>query len=61
MSEPLRPVALSTLRHNAFTLIGDDCFLLTAGTPERWNTMTAGWGGLGVLWRKPVVFVYVRP
>ena len=35
--------------------------LLTAGTEEHCNTMTVGWGGLGVLWRKPVVTLYVRP
>ena len=35
--------------------------LLTAGTKEHYNTMTVGWGGLGVLWRKPVVTLYVRP
>lgn len=23
--------------------------------------MTASWGGLGVLWRKPVATIYVRP
>jgi flavin reductase (DIM6/NTAB) family NADH-FMN oxidoreductase RutF len=28
---------------------------------ERWNTMTASWGGLGVLWNRPVSFVFVRP
>ena len=35
--------------------------LVTAGTAERCNTMTASWGGLGVLWGKPVATVYIRP
>ena len=35
--------------------------LVTAGTEERCNTMTIGWGGLGTLWNKPVCTVYVKP
>ena len=31
------------------------------GTPDHCNTMTASWGGLGVLWRKPMATIYVRP
>lgn len=34
--------------------------LLTAGTEERFNTMTISWGGLGTLWSRPVATVYVR-
>ena len=35
--------------------------LLTAGTLENFNTMTVSWGGMGTLWGKPVITVYVRP
>ena len=35
--------------------------LLTAGTPEKFNMMTIGWGGLGTVWGKPSATVYVRP
>ncbi len=49
------------LKENVFKLIDKDWMLVTAGTPERWNTMTASWGGLGVLWNKPVAFCFVRP
>ena len=34
--------------------------LLTAGSMEKFNTMTVSWGGLGTLWGKPVATVYVR-
>ena len=34
--------------------------LLTAGTPEDFNMMTISWGGMGTLWSRPVVTVYVR-
>jgi flavin reductase (DIM6/NTAB) family NADH-FMN oxidoreductase RutF len=49
------------LKDNVFKLIDLDWMLVTAGTPKRWNTMTASWGGLGVLWNRPVSFVFVRP
>ena len=35
--------------------------LLTAGTEKDFNTMTVSWGGMGTLWGKPVVTVYVKP
>ena len=35
--------------------------LVTAGEIESFNTMTASWGGFGILWNKPVVFCFVRP
>ena len=40
-----------TLPENVFSLIGDRWMLVTAGTPAHCNTMTASWGGLGVLWK----------
>jgi len=46
---------------NPFSLIGSDWMLITAGTRDAFNTMTASWGGLGVLWDKDVVFAFVRP
>ena len=44
-----------------FNLIGKQWMLVTAGNQERFNTMTASWGGIGWLWNKPVAFVFVRP
>ena len=50
----------------AFDKIGKEWMLITAsgkdenGVP-RTNTMTASWGGVGVLFNKPVVFCFVRP
>lgn len=41
--------------------IGERWMLITAGTPERCNTMTASWGGVGVLWGVPMATVYIRP
>lgn len=46
---------------NPFAMIGDQWMLITAGSAERCNTMTASWGGVGVLWQAPVATCYVRP
>ena len=51
----------NSLQENVFSLIGRDWMLITAGTAERCNTMTASWGGLGVLWGGPAATIYVRP
>jgi len=50
-----------TIQENVFSQIGDQWMLITAGAKERCNTMTASWGGLGVLWGKNVATVYIRP
>ena len=49
------------LQLNPAELIGKQWMLITAGTQESFNTMTASWGGLGFLWNRPVAFVFVRP
>jgi flavin reductase (DIM6/NTAB) family NADH-FMN oxidoreductase RutF len=45
--------------------IGDEWMLITAGNLREgkgnWNTMTASWGGLGVLWGRNVAFMFIRP
>jgi flavin reductase (DIM6/NTAB) family NADH-FMN oxidoreductase RutF len=56
-----RKIAYETLPDNPFRLVGTDWMLLTAGKPDDCNTMTASWGGMGVLWNKPVVFCFIRP
>lgn len=43
-----------------FELIGSDWMLITAEKEGKVNTMTASWGGMGVLWNKNVVFVFIR-
>lgn len=54
-------IAPEEIRENTFSLIGKEWMLITAGQPDDLNTMTASWGGLGVLWNKPVSFCFVRP
>lgn len=35
--------------------------LITSGTAEKTNVMTASWGGLGVFWEKSVAFCFLNP
>lgn len=44
-----------------FSLLGDEWALVTAGNQEKSNTMTVSWGGVGVLWGKPMATLYIRP
>ena len=50
-----------TLDFNVFSAIGDQWMLITAGTKDKCNTMTASWGGLGILWGAPMALAYIRP
>ena len=45
---------------NAFEKIGKQWMLISAGTANSWNTMTASWGGVGVIWGKPSATCYIR-
>lgn len=58
MFQELQPKQLT---ENVFSLFEDRWTLITAGTQDHCNTMTASWGGLGVLWNKNVATIYVRP
>ena len=58
MFQSIEPKALDL---NVFSAIGDQWMLITAGTAEKCNTMTASWGGLGVIWGAPAATCYIRP
>ena len=49
------------LEGNIMRSLGTDWMLITAGDEQKYNTMTASWGGMGILWNKSVVFIFVRP
>ena len=40
------------LKDNPFDLIGKQWMLITAGNEEKCNTMTASWGGVGIMWER---------
>lgn len=54
-------IDLNSLNMNVFTSIGHDWMLISAGHPNHLNTMTASWGGMGVLWGENVISAYIRP
>ena len=49
-----------SLNINFFEAIDKQWMLITAGNNEKFNTMTASWGGTGILWNKNVVFTFIR-
>jgi len=57
----LKEVSSELITDNTFKLIGKDWMLVTAGEEAAFNTMTAAWGGLGVLWDKNICFCVIRP
>ncbi|MBM6903052.1 flavin reductase family protein [Phocaeicola coprocola] len=57
----MKEINVSELKDNMFDAISKEWMLVTAGTQEKFNMMTASWGGTGVLWAKPVAFIFIRP
>ena len=52
-------IAIEELEFNPFEKISKEWMLVTAGDEEKSNTMTASWGGVGIMWRKNVVTAYI--
>ena len=61
MSDQFTTTDLNLLNESIFRLIGKDWMLIAAGNKKSYNMMTASWGGCGILWNKPVAFIFVRP
>ena len=57
----MKEININELQFNPFTKIGKDWMLVTSTDGEKTNSMTASWGGLGVLWDKNVAFIVLRP
>ena len=54
-------IDVKDLQANPWKMIGDEWMLITAEKAGKVNTMTASWGGMGILWNKKVAFVFLRP
>ena len=61
MIQNFRKLNPEEIQENAFRLIGKDWMLISAGSINSWNTMTASWGQMGILWNLPVALAYIRP
>lgn len=56
-----KEIKSAELNDNPFQMIGKDWLLVTAEKDGKCNTMTASWGGVGVMWGKDVAFIVIRP
>ncbi len=61
MNPVFKEVSPRAISDNAFRAIGEQWMLITAGTLDAFNTMTASWGAWGELWNGPVAICFVRP
>lgn len=57
----MKKINIKELSGNVVSLFDDKWCLITAGTGESYNTMTASWGAMGELWNKDVCFIFIRP
>lgn len=57
----MKEINIRDIRKSAVGLISDGWGLVTAGNEEKFNTMTVSWGGLGEIWGKDAVFIFIRP
>ena len=57
----MKVIKHENFQENAFEMIGKDWLLITAEKDGKVNTMTASWGGVGVLWNKKVAYIFIRP
>ena len=56
-----KQISAEQIPGNIIRLLSQDWMLITAGSADRFNTMTASWGGLGHLYNKPVAFCFINP
>ncbi|MDR2656044.1 MAG: flavin reductase family protein [Oscillospiraceae bacterium] len=49
------------LPFNPLIALDDEWMLISAEKDGKANTMTASWGGFGILWSKPVAYIVLRP
>ncbi len=61
MEIPFQKIIPEQITENVFKQIDKQWMLITAGNLQSFNTMTASWGNLGILWNKPTATIFVRP
>lgn len=59
--EGFRKILPEDLQGNFIQKISKEWMLITAGNKDRFNMMTASWGGIGVLYNKPVAICFINP
>jgi len=61
MGNKFKEIRPEDISENPFKLFDIDWMLITAGNLNSFNTMTASWGGFGVLWNKNIAICFIRP
>lgn len=56
-----RQIAPDKIPGNIIKMLNNDWMLITAGDKDKFNMMTASWGGLGMLYGKPTATCYINP
>lgn len=56
-----KKIEVADFKSNPFAILDKQWMLLTAGPPEKYNTMTVSWGFMGTFWSEPLVIAGVRP
>ena len=54
-----QPVLPDEIESGPYTFVGNK-ILITSRNGDKINTTTAMWGGVGYVWDKRVVFVFIR-
>lgn len=60
MMNNFKEISAKELAFSPFN-IKEEWMLVTAEKEGRVNTMTASWGGFGIMWNKQVAFIVIRP
>ena len=55
-----KQISQEEVSDNVFTLVGKIFPVITAGKQDRFNSMTASGGGLGILFKKPTTWCILR-
>lgn len=61
MNNLFKKIGPEEITDNFFQAINKEWMLITAGSFEKFNTMTASWGTIGILWNKPIAICFIRP
>ncbi len=58
----MKEITSYDIKENLFNSVMHDWMLITAVNKEgKVNTMTASWGGFGIMWSRPVCVCVIRP
>lgn len=57
----MKKTDVKEIKDNFFETISKEWMLVTAGNKDKFNMMTASWGGTGWLWNMPVAMIFIRP